>query len=247
MKNKLIFICVIFLCTSLLIGCNDVPEIETELVFEKGFPDQIQMYEGEKISNNYIMYKGIVDFKNNNVVFFSSDENVVRVEVSTQEFPIYTYFDLVAVSEGEAIIYAQNVDGSVISEPVKIIVLKNVDISAEPEDFDSETNQIPTHTVDSETETSESQKESESTETTETKTPPYNEPDTEKEIETDYDTEQKSEENTTTYVLNTNSKKFHLPSCSYVSRMKEENRAETQCTRDVLISQGYEACKTCKP
>ena len=51
----------------------------------------------------------------------------------------------------------------------------------------------------------------------------------------------------TTYVLNTNSKKFHYPSCSSVNKMAEKNRQEYSGNRNDLIAQGYEACGICKP
>ena len=50
-----------------------------------------------------------------------------------------------------------------------------------------------------------------------------------------------------TYILNTNSKKFHLSDCSGASSMKEENRQESTASRAELISQGYEPCGICKP
>ena len=40
------------------------------------------------------------------------------------------------------------------------------------------------------------------------------------------------------YVLNTHTKKFHLPTCSSVSQMKEKNRAYSNESRDQLISGG---------
>ena len=49
------------------------------------------------------------------------------------------------------------------------------------------------------------------------------------------------------YILNTNSKKFHLPDCSGASGMKAENRQESTASRAELISQGYEPCGICKP
>lgn len=49
------------------------------------------------------------------------------------------------------------------------------------------------------------------------------------------------------YILNTNSKKFHLPSCDSVNKMKEENKQEYTGSRDNLISQGYSPCSSCKP
>lgn len=50
-----------------------------------------------------------------------------------------------------------------------------------------------------------------------------------------------------TYILNTNTKKFHYPSCSSVSQMKESNKKEFTGGREDVISQGYEPCGRCKP
>ena len=50
-----------------------------------------------------------------------------------------------------------------------------------------------------------------------------------------------------TYVANTNSKKFHSPSCSSVTDMKASNRWDFTGTREELIAMGYEPCKRCKP
>jgi len=49
------------------------------------------------------------------------------------------------------------------------------------------------------------------------------------------------------YVLNTGSKKFHLPSCSGATGMKEANRQEYTGSRQLLISQGFEPCSQCEP
>ena len=49
------------------------------------------------------------------------------------------------------------------------------------------------------------------------------------------------------YVLNTNSKKFHVPDCSSVSQMKDKNRLDVHMSRESIISQGYDPCKRCKP
>lgn len=50
-----------------------------------------------------------------------------------------------------------------------------------------------------------------------------------------------------TYICNTNTKKFHYPSCGSVSQMKESNKQEVTTTREDLISMGYEPCKKCNP
>ncbi|MBR5280348.1 MAG: DNA/RNA non-specific endonuclease [Clostridia bacterium] len=50
------------------------------------------------------------------------------------------------------------------------------------------------------------------------------------------------------YILNTNTGKFHLPSCGHAGSIKEENRLEiTGQTRDQMIDHGYSPCGTCKP
>ena len=49
------------------------------------------------------------------------------------------------------------------------------------------------------------------------------------------------------FVLNTSSKKFHKPSCSSISKIKQENKEVYKGSRDALISQGYEPCKKCNP
>ena len=50
-----------------------------------------------------------------------------------------------------------------------------------------------------------------------------------------------------TYILNTNTHKFHLPGCSGAADIKEKNRQEYTGMRDDLIGQGYEPCGRCHP
>ncbi|MBP9988019.1 MAG: DNA/RNA non-specific endonuclease [Ruminococcus sp.] len=50
-----------------------------------------------------------------------------------------------------------------------------------------------------------------------------------------------------TYILNENSKKFHLPDCDSVKKMKAENRKEYHGNRKNLINEGYKPCGSCKP
>ena len=49
------------------------------------------------------------------------------------------------------------------------------------------------------------------------------------------------------YVLNTNSKKFHIPSCDSVTKMKAKNKKEYKGDRQELIDMGYEPCGVCHP
>lgn len=53
--------------------------------------------------------------------------------------------------------------------------------------------------------------------------------------------------NEDTYIVNTNTGKFHKPSYRSVKQMKESNKSERTTTRDELISEGYEPCKNCNP
>ena len=50
-----------------------------------------------------------------------------------------------------------------------------------------------------------------------------------------------------TYVLNKNTKKFHVPSCSSAKDITEENKEIYKGSREDLVSQGYEPCGRCHP
>lgn len=56
-----------------------------------------------------------------------------------------------------------------------------------------------------------------------------------------------SAEGSVSYVLNTGSKKFHLPGCSGAASISEANRQEVTDSRESLIAQGYSPCGSCKP
>lgn len=49
------------------------------------------------------------------------------------------------------------------------------------------------------------------------------------------------------YILNTKTKKFHLPTCRFVKSTSTENRQETTLSKERLIRDGYEPCGSCKP
>lgn len=51
----------------------------------------------------------------------------------------------------------------------------------------------------------------------------------------------------TAYILNTNTQKFHRPSCRSVKQMKETNKQEYTGSRDDVVSMGYEPCANCNP
>lgn len=54
------------------------------------------------------------------------------------------------------------------------------------------------------------------------------------------------QQNTQSYVLNTNTKKFHKPTCGEVKKIKSSNYSTIE-SRDQAINQGYVPCKKCNP
>lgn len=56
-----------------------------------------------------------------------------------------------------------------------------------------------------------------------------------------------AEANVQTYVLNTNTKKFHKESCNSAKSMDASNKKIYTGSRQELIDMGYEACGVCKP
>lgn len=49
------------------------------------------------------------------------------------------------------------------------------------------------------------------------------------------------------YVLNTNTKKFHDPTCRSVKQMKEKNRQDFTGSREDVLARGFVPCKNCNP
>lgn len=56
-----------------------------------------------------------------------------------------------------------------------------------------------------------------------------------------------SDEAEADYVLNTGSKKFHLPTCEGVDEIKKNHKESYHGTRAVLLEEGYEPCGECRP
>lgn len=50
-----------------------------------------------------------------------------------------------------------------------------------------------------------------------------------------------------TYILNTNSKKFHKETCSNAKDISDKNKEIYKGTKDELIKDGYNPCGSCKP
>lgn len=58
---------------------------------------------------------------------------------------------------------------------------------------------------------------------------------------------QKQQETSATYVLNTHTMKFHYPSCNSVPKISPENYGTYTGTRDQAIENGYSPCGKCNP
>ena len=50
-----------------------------------------------------------------------------------------------------------------------------------------------------------------------------------------------------TYILNSNTHKFHYASYKSVKQMKDSNKITSNDSRDTIIAQGYSPCKNCNP
>lgn len=58
---------------------------------------------------------------------------------------------------------------------------------------------------------------------------------------------QQNNTESSTYIININTGKFHKSSCSSVKQMNDSNKQAFNGNRDQLIAQGYAPCKKCNP
>lgn len=63
----------------------------------------------------------------------------------------------------------------------------------------------------------------------------------------DVDGETEANSATASYILNTNSLKFHYPDCSSAAKISEKNKEVFDGSREELIKSGYEPCGYCDP
>ena len=76
---------------------------------------------------------------------------------------------------------------------------------------------------------------------------PVPQPETDTAVQITPESSVSQESRETTYVLNTNTMKFHYPTCSSVDDMKEKNKQIYTGSRDEVINMGYVPCKRCNP
>ena len=74
---------------------------------------------------------------------------------------------------------------------------------------------------------------------------------TEGDNRTEIGDEEKPDDTTSTevcdYILNTSTKKFHLPTCGYAPKSDSKNYKEYKGTKEDLFADDYVACKVCNP
>ena len=76
---------------------------------------------------------------------------------------------------------------------------------------------------------------------------PAPQPETDTTVQTSPESSAPQETQGITYVLNTNTMKFHYPTCSSVDDMKEKNKQIYTGSREEIINMGYVPCKRCNP
>lgn len=54
-------------------------------------------------------------------------------------------------------------------------------------------------------------------------------------------------DNAKDYVLNTNTRKFHKPTCRHVKSIADHNRQDVHMDRNEILDMGYAPCKVCNP
>lgn len=59
--------------------------------------------------------------------------------------------------------------------------------------------------------------------------------------------EENKEKQTDIYIINKNTKKFHLPGCDSAEKTLPKNRKSYTGSREELLNRGYEPCNRCKP
>lgn len=75
----------------------------------------------------------------------------------------------------------------------------------------------------------------------------YTTGESQEETAADISPSQKAENEEVSYILNTNTKKFHMPSCASVRDTYAKNRENYTGTRENLLNRGYEPCGRCHP
>ena len=87
---------------------------------------------GEKTRPSYVTVKvkRRSDFSPEDVLFISDDPEVATIHFTNEASTTYLYYEISGVSPGETTVYVSSKDGSVISEPIKVIVPKPIEVES---------------------------------------------------------------------------------------------------------------------
>lgn len=66
-------------------------------------------------------------------------------------------------------------------------------------------------------------------------------------VQTVVETPTPAQSNSITYVLNTNTHKFHYPDCRSVGQIKPNHRVNSTQSREDIVAQGFKPCGNCHP
>lgn len=218
------------------------PEI-TALSFSGMTDIHLELTSAAPFETGYVRAEKSDDLRlrDGDVLLRSDNEEVVSAEVTKTSSSLVAY-KITALSVGEADVYAETPNGEVTSLPIHVTVTDKNGITS-TEDVTGDTTQTDTDPSSDDPTGSEQTRES----AIEVTDDPASDPvttDTEPK-QTSAMTENISQTSTAvSYTLNTKTKKIHLPSCSFVSRIKEENLGTTE-DPDSLLAEGYAYCKTC--
>jgi DNA-entry nuclease len=220
--------------------------VEGMLPFENQVSDYV------KQTDNHVLYRVTPVFEGENLLATGVLMEALSVEDDGAgvSFCVFVY----NVQPGIEIDYATG--DSHLAEDAETIV--PTEPESEPETTTDSTE--PETESEPETETTTDSAEPEPETEPESEAEPESEPDTDAETETETktDTEPEPETEPTTasavtdtaalsYVLNTNTMKFHKPSCSSVKKIAAYNRSDYTGSRDELIAKGYSPCGNCHP
>ena len=255
-------ISVLFICAVLLASCGNEGAVPPDSVHIESMSfcadgDVVLHYGASpETLTGYVIIKESNDLTvgEADIVFVSENENVAAVRMLSISKTIIRY-EITAKSPGETYVFVKDADSGTVSDKIRVVVEGNSpeDGSAAPESDPMESESIPPESESSSAEGKIPSAETESDASPDGEAPP----ETEETADTEPEPSEGSSGNDDTagsslrppedgaaYVINKNSKKIHVPSCSSVSQIKPENYGTTD-DADSLLSQGYEWCKRC--
>lgn len=190
--------------------------------------------------NSYFYVKGNDNFKLDDIKFISENPEIATIKYNKTLLTTNVYYNIDAVSPGETVVYVQTSDGLVTSEKIKVIVIG-----------ETTTEEITTETTTTQTTEPLTQKETTTNKETitEKQTSNKKETTTKKESSTKKVTTTKSQSNkpeiNSSFVLNTDTRKFHRPSCHAAKKIAAENFSQSNKSYEELIKDDYSPCGIC--